>query len=60
MGGALTIASASVLSKDGLVSAGSVFYGIPSAEYFPVSTIQCPLLLNFGENVHIFYNILIF
>jgi carboxymethylenebutenolidase len=30
------------------IKAAVPFYGIPSTEYFPVSTIDAPLLLHFG------------
>ena len=46
MGGALTLACAS--SFGGGISAAVPFYGIPDRKYFPVESIECPLLLHFG------------
>lgn len=49
MGGALTVAAASKHSATGLVNAATVFYGIPDLSVFPVESIQCPMLLHFGD-----------
>lgn len=45
------LACASVLSSQGKMHAGSVFYGIPDPVYFPIDKISsdCHILLNFGE-----------
>lgn len=48
-GGALSIACASRLSSSGVITAAAPFYGIPPLNFFPVTTIKCPLLLSFGK-----------
>jgi carboxymethylenebutenolidase len=47
MGGALSLACASVMGDN--LGGISVFYGIPDLSVFPVTTMTCPILLNFGK-----------